>query len=216
MVPTQKIKLMNTLLILLEIAAIVLLADFVAGLVHWFEDAYVREDTPVLGRLLARQNIMHHHLPRYFTRLSWWKSSWDLLCFSGILVLGAWFLRILTWRVWLFAALSTNANQIHKWSHRTRAENGRVISFLQKIRVLQTPQHHAVHHTNPKNSNYCTITNIVNPVLDGIHFWDGVEWLLAKTVGLHRREDTSLPGQGPGPEWLKNFRRKSENPEFVL
>ncbi|MDB6015872.1 MAG: Kua-ubiquitin conjugating enzyme hybrid localization domain protein, partial [Pedosphaera sp.] len=38
------------------------------GLVHWFEDAYVREGTPLIGRHVARPNIVHHHYPRYMTR----------------------------------------------------------------------------------------------------------------------------------------------------
>jgi hypothetical protein len=199
---------MNIVLIILQIAAAVFAADFVAGLVHWFEDAYVREDTPVLGRVVARPNIIHHHLPRYFTRLNWWQSSWDLLCISGVLLLIAWFFGVLTWPVWLFAVVSTNANQIHKWAHETRAEKGWLVSLLHQTRLLQTPQHHALHHTNPKNSHYCTVTNWLNPALDGVHFWDGIEWILARTIGLRRREDTSLPGHGPAPAWLNVLRNQ--------
>ena len=68
-------------------------------------------------------------------------------------------------------------------------------------------QHHARHHTDPKNSHYCTITNWLNPVLDGLRFWDGLEWLLARTIRLERREDTSVRGHGPGPAWLAEYRR---------
>jgi ubiquitin-conjugating enzyme E2 variant len=141
------------------------------------------------------------------TRNNWWESSSDLLLFSLLLILAAWGWHRLTWEVWLFALLSANANEIHKWEHRTRAENGRLISFLQKIRVLQTARHHARHHTDPKNSHYCTLTNALNPVLDGLRFWAGLEWLVAKTFGWQRREDSSVPGFGPGPAWLAEFRR---------
>jgi ubiquitin-conjugating enzyme E2 variant len=196
------------LIILLKAAIAVLAAELVAGAVHWFEDAYVREDTPVLGSLIARANIVHHHFPRYFTRNSWWQSSFDLIALSAALLAGAWFLNCLTWPVWLFAAVSANANELHKWTHRTPAENGRVVTFLQKTRILQTPRHHALHHTDPKNSHYCTVTNVLNPVLDGVRFWDGIEWLLAKTIGLERRPDTSVRGHGPGPAWLAEFKRK--------
>ncbi len=194
--------------VLLKAVGVIALADFIAGLVHWAEDAYVREDTPLLGSFLGKANVIHHHLPRFMTRHNWWQSSWDLLALSALIVFGAGRLDVLTWQVWLFAAVSTNANQVHKWSHRTRTENGPIITFLQNIRVLQTPQHHAVHHTNPKNVRYCPITNLVNPILDGLRFWDGVEWLLARTLGLHRRPDTSLPGNGPAPEWLQELREK--------
>jgi ubiquitin-conjugating enzyme E2 variant len=202
----------TALKILAQLVGTVCAAEFVAGLVHWFEDAYVREDTPVIGKVIARPNIVHHHYPRYMTRHNWWQSSFDLLCPAVLLVLVAWCCHFLTWEVWLFAILSTNANEIHKWTHRTRKENGPVISFLQDIRIIQTARHHALHHTDPKNSHYCTVTNILNPVLDGIHFWDGMEWVLARTVGLHRRKDTSIRGHGPGPKWLSEYAPKRSQP----
>jgi ubiquitin-conjugating enzyme E2 variant len=197
----------TALLILAKIVATVLAADFAGGIVHWIEDAYVREDTPLIGRRVARPNIVHHHYPRYMTRHSWWQTSWDLAIMSAILVIAAWFAGRLTWEVWVFAILSANANEFHKWTHRTRKENGWLISFLQDVRVLQTTRHHARHHTDPKNSHYCTMTNVLNPVLDGAGFWNGVELALARTVGLTRREDTSVRGHGPGPEWLVEYRR---------
>jgi len=126
-----------------------------------------------------------------------------LTIFCACIVLAFWFAGSLTWQVWLFAVLSANANQMHKWTHRTRKENGPVITFLQDILILQTAKHHLIHHKDPKNSHYCTMTNCLNPVLDFIHFWGAIEWLLAHTVGLHRRPDTSLRTAGSAPEWLK-------------
>ncbi|MDB6028325.1 MAG: Kua-ubiquitin conjugating enzyme hybrid localization domain protein [Verrucomicrobiales bacterium] len=194
---------------LLEVIGVILAADFVAGFIHWFEDAYVRENTPLIGKWVARNNIIHHHYPRYFTKKNWWQSSWDLLGLSSVLILAAWALGVLSWHVWLFAFVVTNGNQVHKWAHQTRKENGRFISFLQDIRILQTAHHHALHHTDPKNSHYCVVTNILNPVLNGVGFWNGLEWVIAKTTGFQRRDDTSNEGFGPGPEWLSEFRRPS-------
>lgn len=191
----------------LEFSGTVFTAELVAGFVHWLEDAYVRDDTPLIGRFVGRPNTMHHHFPRFMTRHSWWQSSWDLVLLATIPLFIAWKLNWLTWQIWLFALLSANANEFHKWSHRTRKENGHIISFLQDARILQTAKHHARHHTDPKNSHYCTITNLLNPVLDQICFWDGLEWLLAKTIRLERRPDTSVRGFGPGPAWLAEFRQ---------
>jgi hypothetical protein len=67
-----------TLLALAQFLGLVMLADFLAGVVHWLEDAYGTEDTPVVGPLVIRPNIVHHHFPRFFTRLTWWESSWEL------------------------------------------------------------------------------------------------------------------------------------------
>jgi len=193
----------NIVRIVLETVFTVFCAELVAGTVHWFEDAYVREDTPLVGRMLGRPNVIHHHYPRQMTRNNWWQSSYDLVIIAVCIITTSWFAGVLTWQVWLFAILSANANQIHKWTHQTRKENGPVIAWLQDIRILQTPKHHLIHHKDPKNSHYCTMSNYLNPVLDAIHFWEAIEWVLARTLGLHRRPDTSLRTAGPAPDWLK-------------
>src|SRR6185436_15663686 len=112
-----------------QFLACVLITDFVSGFFHWLEDAYGREDFPITGRLVTKPNILHHHDPRYFVRNSWWHSSWDLICICALIVIVAWLIGHLSWHVWLFAILGSNANQIHKWAHRTRQENGGLISF---------------------------------------------------------------------------------------
>lgn len=197
----------DLILLSLQAAGVVLAADFAAGLVHWFEDAYVRENTPWLGRWLGRPNIVHHHLPRHMTHNTWWQSNKELVITMGALLIAAAWLGCLTWHVWLFALVGGNANEVHKWAHRTRKENGRVISLLQDLRILQTPQHHAVHHTNPKDVHYCPVTNVLNPVLDTVRFWEGLEWVLAHAVGLKRQPDSSVPGQGKAPAWIVEMRR---------
>ncbi|WP_395738392.1 fatty acid desaturase CarF family protein [Prosthecobacter sp.] len=197
----------DLILFFMQAAGVVLAADFTAGLVHWFEDAYVREDTPWLGRWLGRPNIVHHHLPRHMTHNTWWESNKELVMTMSVLVIAAAWAGCLTWHVWLFAVVGGNANEVHKWAHRTRKENGRVISLLQDWRILQTPQHHAVHHTNPKDVHYCPVTNVLNPVLDTLRFWEGLEWVLAHAAGLKRQPDSSVPGQGRAPEWIVEMRR---------
>lgn len=178
--------------IIVGFAACVLCADFASGFFHWLEDAYGREDFPVTGRLFTKPNILHHHNPRSFIRNGWWQSSWDLTCLAALVVVGAWLLGHLTWQVWLFAFLGANANQIHKWSHRTPQENGPLISFLHRCRLVQTPRHHACHHTDPKNSHYCVLTDFLNPILDGLHAWELLERVIARLFGISRRIDTSL------------------------
>lgn len=201
----------SLLLPLAQALGIVMLADFFAGIILWLEDAYFTEDTPIIGPLFIKPNIVHHHLPRHFTKLTWWQSSADLLA-GGALLLGAgWWFGFLSWQLLLFVVVSVNANQVHKWSHRTRAENGRVISFFQDLRVLQTPRQHAPHHTDPKNTFYCPVTNLVNPLLEPIHFWNHAEALIERVTGGAHRIDTSNRGDGPGPDWLAAYRPVRSN-----
>lgn len=200
--------LLSILLIAIQVVLIVGLADFVAGLVHWAEDAYFTEDTPVIGQHVIVPNIVHHHLPRYFTRLSWWQSS-RLLVLAGLVLLTiAWPLGLVTWQLLLFIGVSVNANEIHKMAHRTRAENGWLISKLQDWRILQTARHHGLHHADPKNTYYCPVTNFVNPLLESVDFWPRLEAFIQLRTGVTHRHDTAVRGQGPGPGWLDQFRAK--------
>lgn len=198
---------MNIILIFIQIVACVFAAELLAGFVHWLEDSYISEDTPLLGKLVGKPNIVHHHFPRFFTRLSWWQSSWDIVIACGVFLLGAWWLGLLGWQAWFFAFILANANEVHKWAHRTRRENGRVISFFQDLGVLQSARHHAIHHTDPKSTHYCTMTNLLNPLLQWLRFWEILEWLVLRVFGIERRDDTSVHGHGPGPEWLDEYRR---------
>jgi ubiquitin-conjugating enzyme E2 variant len=187
--------------ILLQGTVTILAADFVSGFVHWFEDAYARKDTPIIGRLLADANIEHHSRPRAFIERNWFESSWDLLLIGALVTSTAWALHQLTWQVWLFVLVAVNANQIHKWAHRNPRENGAVVTFLQRIRLLQTQRHHARHHGGQKNTHYCSVTNLLNPVLDRLGLWRGLERAIERLFGLRRRPDPtvkantgSLPG----------------------
>jgi ubiquitin-conjugating enzyme E2 variant len=175
-----------------QFCATVLLADFVSGVLHWMEDAYGSADTPVIGKWIIEKNILHHHKPREFTRYNWLQSNWDLACLGLLLIVGAWATGHLTWHVWLFALLSANANEIHKWAHRTPRENGKVVTFLQRCRVIQSVRHHAKHHTNPKDSHYCTLTDFLNPVLEAANIWERAEGVVYRASGVRRRVDTSV------------------------
>lgn len=173
-------------------AAAVLAADLVSGAVHWAEDAYARPDTPIIGKLVAKANIEHHAKPRAFVSHSWLQSSWDLaLIGTAVIATAAWF-DALSWPLCLFVLCAVNANQIHKWSHRNAQENGRIVTFLQKIKLLQTQRHHAQHHRGMKDTHYCSITNVLNPVLDKLRVWRGLERVIEKTTGLTRRPDPTV------------------------
>ena len=195
------------LIFLLKCFLVIIAADFVAGLVHWWEDAYIREKTPLIGKLVGTNNMVHHYYPRYFTKFGWWTSSWDLVVLGSILLLIAWYFKFLSWPLVAFVILASNANQIHKFSHRTKSENGRIINFLQKYKIILTPKHHAVHHTNPKNIYYCPITNMLNPILNFVDFWTKLEWVVFKVFGMERKPDLSVTNK-VAPEWVKAFIEK--------
>ena len=45
------------------------------------------------------------------------------------------------------------------------------------------------HHSGEKNTRYCVVTPFVNPVLDRLGFWRGLERVLVPLFGAPRRED---------------------------
>ena len=70
--------------------------------------------------------------------------------------------------------LIENRRNHEKWVHQTPSENGKIITFLQNIYLIQSASHHSSHHKSPFDMQYCILTNWVNPVLGYIGFWKGV------------------------------------------
>lgn len=177
--------------------AVLVLVDLASGFFHWLEDTFWTEKTPVLGRWVVTPNVLHHRSPAAFVDKSWLESSWDLVVFSAGIVGAAWALHCLTWQVWLFAIVGANANQIHKWTHVPRQRLPWSVRALQRLRVLQSAAHHAAHHRGEKNSAYCVITPWVNPMLDRLGVWRGLERLVVRRGAAPRRTDlASLTGTG--------------------
>jgi ubiquitin-conjugating enzyme E2 variant len=87
--------------------------------------------------------------------------------------------------------LAIIANQIHKWSHVRSIGVPRLVRWLQAAWLLQTPAHHAWHHGGDKNSRYCVITNVVNPVLDAVGLWRGLEFVISVLTGARPRAELS-------------------------
>ena len=180
------------MLVLLQVLLCVWVADFVSGFVHWLEDAYGHEELPVLGSLVTQRNNLHHKDPSAFARFGWWHGSWLLHLIAGAVGLALWALGLFTWQVALVLVIGANANHLHKWAHRSRRRNGPVVTWLQDVQVLQSQRHHARHHRGSERTHYCVVTPHLNPLLDQVGFWGGLERLVELVTGVARRD----PGQG--------------------
>jgi plasmanylethanolamine desaturase len=181
--------LLMVLLRAVEVIAVLVLVDLASGFFHWLEDTFWTEKTPIVGRWVVTPNVVHHRSPAAFVDKSWLESSWDLVVFGACIVGVAWGLHCLTWQVWLFAVVGANANQLHKWAHVPGQCLPWVVRRLQRIGVLQSAAHHAAHHRGEKNTAYCVITPWVNPVLDRLGFWRGLERILMRRGAAPRRTD---------------------------
>lgn len=166
--------------------------DFVSGLVHWAEDTFWTEDTPVVGDWVVKPNVVHHEHPRAFLEKSWWASSWDLLLASSLIGLTFWLFNAFSVYVAIFCIIGANANQLHKYGHVSARDTPKVIRWLQKMKIIQDAKHHSGHHTGDKNTAYCVVTPWFNPILDYIGFWRGLERLTVPFFGAPRRTDLNL------------------------
>ena len=166
-----------------------LLADFLTGLVHWWEDAYAKAEWPVLGPLVAEPNLLHPRDPRAMTRVPWRKNL-DVPAVAGLLALGglATF-HALRWPIALAIVLAVFTNLVHRWAHQSAAENGRLITWMQAKGLIQSRAQHALHHRWPRKSHYCPLTNALNPVLEKLGFWRRLERAILRLTGLRRRRE---------------------------
>lgn len=179
---------------LLQVTGCVALADLLVGTVHWWEDAYAKAEWPVLGKLVAEPNLLHHRDPRAMTRQSWWKNVDITVYLGGAILVAAALFHHLSWQLALVVTLAAFTNLIHRWAHQNEAENGPIITWFQRTGLIQSRLQHATHHRWPRESHYCALTNYVNPVVERIHLWQGLEWVVEATTGVQRRREPK-PGQ---------------------
>ncbi|MCI4644214.1 MAG: fatty acid desaturase family protein [Hyphomonadaceae bacterium] len=165
-----------------------MLADFLSGVFHWAEDRYGSPRWPVLGGAI-RDTIRHHRKPRGFLAKPVLNRSWRIFLIAGLALLAfallGW-LNAFTLSLVIGAGL---ANEIHAAAHSSPTENGRLLTSLQRLGIIQSHAHHAVHHRNLKNVNYCTVTNWLNPVLERVRFWRRLEAVIRILTRERPRRD---------------------------
>lgn len=175
-----------------QVIIVLLAVDFASGVLHWLEDSYGKPSWPFLGRHVIQPNIQHHFKPRAFTKTNFWNRNSGTIVVSGVLMGVVLLLGLYHWMWALACGVGAISNEIHCWAHRSPKENGRFITALQRMFLIQTPKAHARHHTNPKNKSYCTVGNLLNPILDRFKLFERAERGIFNLTGVRRREDQSV------------------------
>jgi ubiquitin-conjugating enzyme E2 variant len=154
-----------------------LITDLLTGIVHWWEDAYGNPDWKYLGKFIVIPNIEHHKNPRSFLKSNFLSRNNVGICTA--IIIGSFFYLFIfkesVWQLNFFLIYGSLSNEVHAISHRSKRQNGKLISFLQKIGIIQTQKMHSIHHTSPYDVNYCVLTNYLNPTLNKIGFWQKME-----------------------------------------
>ena len=166
-------------MIVLQLLLCILLTDLLTGAVHWWEDAYGNPDWKILGERVVKPNIEHHKNPRAFLK----HGAFERIRLSLAIAIGlgfvCWLLGIMVWQVAFCLLYGAMANEIHAAAHRTKRENGKFVTFLQRIGLMQSRRMHGYHHSAPFDVNYCVLTNYLNPILNRIRFWSVLEQIVA-------------------------------------
>jgi sterol desaturase/sphingolipid hydroxylase (fatty acid hydroxylase superfamily) len=175
-----------------------LLADFLSGMAHWAGDTVGDEHTPFIGRNFVTPFRMHHVDPKDITRHDFIETNGN----SSIASLPALtVLLLITPRtagplLYLCAMLAIAAlfvfctNQFHKWAHADTAP--RAVQWLQRVGIILSPQHHAIHHAAPHDKYYCITVGWMNPLLTRVRFFRACEavlgWVLPSLLHLADRQ----------------------------
>ena len=48
------------------------------------------------------------------------------------------------------------------------------------------------HHVGAKDTHYCVVTNVLNPVLDVVRFWHWLEWAIERLLGVATRSSLEV------------------------
>jgi hypothetical protein len=185
--------LLTVVLDLAWLAGCLFVADFLTGLMHWAEDTWLAPGrSAFLDRYIVSDNIEHHRRPGSIRAGTYWETNRVTIVLASLGVAGCALGHVGAWQPYLMLALLSHSNQVHKWAHSSNVPP--VVRRLQSIGLLQSPTQHARHHKNPYETNYCAMTNFVNPAIDAIGLWRALEWTIER-LGAHvQRTGTARGG----------------------
>lgn len=161
-----------------------LVADFITGVIHWWEDAYGNPKWPFLGKYVVIPNLVHHKHPTKLLENSYWNLI-DTSFYAAAIVGGLlWLLGLHAWQIYLCLGFCTQGNAVHALSHRPDTKNSKIIRFLQKTGLLQSQRSHRWHHKAPYETNFCVMSEFVNSTLEKLKFWMRLEKFILRVFKL--------------------------------
>lgn len=166
-------------MIYLEVFGAWLFADFLTGMIHYWQDKWMPSESsnPVLDQII-QDNELHHKRPGLMTTYS----IRENIANSASV---AWPLSALLYTagspmiLWLGIFFASFGNLIHRWSHIPRSRLNWFILFMQWIGLFTSFKQHKEHHykggkiltREESTERYCPMTNYLNPILDSLRFF---------------------------------------------
>lgn len=152
-----------------------LCADVASGVVHWACDSYFHPTTPIVGATLIAPFRDHHADPDGIARHGVFERNGNN-CLAAlpwlVLALGA------PWNTQtafggaahvglvVFALTLCFTNQIHAWAHASTRPSP--VRWLQRHRLLLTPESHAAHHDGTHRRAYAIVCGWSHHWLDHV------------------------------------------------
>lgn len=178
-----------------------LLADLVAGTVHWIADRHFAPETPGIGPLLIEPFRAHHDDPLSITRHDFFEVLGNNALVTIPAVLGLLLVARPTTALAQFGialALSSSlaavaTNLFHAWAHDPHPP--RIARWLQGLGLVLTPDRHARHHRGAHDRAYCVTSGWLNPLLDRTRVLGRLDAFIARGVrGPRRARQPRTPG----------------------
>lgn len=162
-----------------------LLADFISGLVHWWEDrAIVGQSRFKFLNGVREDNERHHQQPGYLVRLTWWENinttapiAWGAALLVGLLGGG----KLIVFTL-IFLGIG---NLVHRWAHEHPSKLPKAVRWGQHLGLFISASHHSGHHfvmgrlVSREGSviRFCVMSSWLNNMLDYVGFFAGIERL---------------------------------------
>ena len=169
-----------------------LAVDLISGFLHWAEDTWTAPGrSELLDAYVVRDNIEHHRRPGGIRAGAYWATN--RVCIVLAAIAGAVLLacHVHAREAYVIVLLASQSNQVHLWAHSSTPP--RPVEWLQAVGLLQSRAMHAKHHKAPYASNFCTMTNYLNPLLDRTGFWRALE---AAIVACGATVQRATPARG--------------------
>lgn len=171
--------------------------DLFTGFIHYFADNFGSETTPVLGRTFVFRFRQHHVEPRHICTLDFRELNGSHMLVSIPFLLpiallpiaeGGWALALGLFG-WSTLASGVFTAQVHRWSHDRQQPP--LVRFLQRTRVILSPEHHALHHRRPHDVHFCITNGWLNGTLDRLRVWDHLTDVFV-WMGVPQADDSVL------------------------
>ncbi len=176
-----------------------LLADLIAGMVHWIADRFFDPKTPLLGPMLIAPFREHHTDALGITRHDFFEVSGNNALITiplvGLIFLlpepATFSMFFLIAHLFSLSLALVATNQFHRWAHTPSPP-----PFAKRLHawgLILTPRAHAQHHRRGHDRAYCVTSGWLNPLLDRARIFERIEQLVGGSSGPTSASPSASP-----------------------